>query len=274
MAGVFEKARARMQASHPLPSRKKQPHRKPDALWAEVGPPRIEAARCRDVPSVLQLVRQSAADRDLNPQYLELPYMLGLAKDLFLTVLFKHWHGDLAHKVPAQLYVIRHGDELLGFSLLRDHAEQAVGVTHRELYLLCVSKATRRQGLAAAPVDHALAGLHRPQQLVVNTLSRCQPMTRLLRRWRATALNATRGSGRMRQCGCGRLGQTHRQRDGPLVRPLYGQHHRMVVVKGFVALHVDLREVNEHILLDAIDLDETIAFDGTEPLHPSCRLHG
>jgi GNAT superfamily N-acetyltransferase len=146
------------------------------------GQPSVQAARSRDLPQILALVQQAAAARDLNPQYLELPYFVGLARDLLFTVWLKRFRGDAPRAMPASLHVIRQGPDVVAFSLLRDRPATGNDMNPRELYLLCVAAPARRQGLATALVDHALMGLQPRQQLVIQALRQCKAMARLMRR--------------------------------------------------------------------------------------------
>jgi ribosomal protein S18 acetylase RimI-like enzyme len=145
-----------------------------------------------DIPQVLQLVLEAAQDRALNPLYLQWPYQVGLAKSLFATVLWHRFRDD-AGAWPARLHVVRDGNAVLGFSIVRQwplpaHSWPAGSPPPQELYLLCVSHGHRRRGLARLLLNHAKQQIAPDQALLVNTLRNNRPMTGLLKQLAATPL--------------------------------------------------------------------------------------
>ncbi len=145
-----------------------------------------------DVPQILQLVLEAAHDRHLNTQYLQWPYQIGLAKGLFATVLWRRFRDESGAQ-PARLQVVREGDAVLGFSLLRawpvpGGAWAGSAPAPEELYLLCVSRAHRRRGVASVLLTHATERIADEQVLVVHTLRSCQAMASLLVTMGATLL--------------------------------------------------------------------------------------
>jgi ribosomal protein S18 acetylase RimI-like enzyme len=151
----------------------------------------VQPARLSDVPQILQLVVEAARDRHLNTQYLHWRYQIGLAKGLFATVLWRRFR-DVAGAQPAHLQVVREDGAVLGFSLLRAWPIPGGWASStpapKELYLLCVSRAHRRRGVARLLLKHATGRIADEQALVVNTLCSCQPMASLLVSTGATLL--------------------------------------------------------------------------------------
>jgi len=86
---------------------------------------RVEKARLRDVPLLLQLVVQASQDGDLNPQFSDWRYQIGLAKGLFATLLWGRFKDERSGRQRASLFVVRHEAQVAGFSMIRDWSPQA-----------------------------------------------------------------------------------------------------------------------------------------------------
>jgi ribosomal protein S18 acetylase RimI-like enzyme len=162
------------------------------AAGALGAPLRVQAAGLGDVPQVLQLALEAAQDRSLNPQYLQWPYQVGLAKSLFATVLWHRFRDDVG-AWPARLQVVRDGKTVLGFSILRQwplpaRTWPAGSPAPQELYMLCVSAEHRRRGLARLLMSHATQQIAPDQALVITALRNNRPMTGLLKQLGATPL--------------------------------------------------------------------------------------
>jgi len=148
----------------------------------------VEKARLRDVPLLLQLVVDAAQDGDLNPQFMDWRYQIGLAKGLFATLLWGRFTDEHTGRQRASLFVVRRGDQLAGFSLIRawspppQAGHAAIGA--QELYLVCVDQSSRRQGVGKALVEHA--SHQAPNGLVVLVLKHGRSMSRILKGMQAS----------------------------------------------------------------------------------------
>jgi GNAT superfamily N-acetyltransferase len=143
----------------------------------------VEKARLRDVPLLLQMVVDAAQDGDLNPQFMDWRYQIGLAKGLFATLLWGRFKDEHTGRQRASLFVVRHEAQLAGFSLIRAWSPPAEPgqpeIRAQELYLVCVEQSLRRHGVGKALVQHAAE--RAPNGLVVLVLKHGHGMSRILK---------------------------------------------------------------------------------------------
>lgn len=174
-------------------TRHARPGKRPDAEQRCKPAWTVEAARLRDVPLLLQMVVEAAQDGDLNPQLLDWRYQIGLAKGLFATLLWGRFTDEHTGRQRAALFVVRDGQRLAGFSLIRAWSPppstspaRTPSVTGaKELYLVCVDRAMRRQGVGQALVQHAVN--HAPHGLVALVLRHGRGMAQILQHLQASA---------------------------------------------------------------------------------------
>lgn len=149
---------------------------------------RVEKARLRDVPLLLQLVVQAAQDGDLNPQFSDWRYQIGLAKGLFATLLWGRFTDERTGRQRASLFVVRHEAQVAGFSMIRDWSPQAesgrAATRAQELYLVCVDPALRGHGVGKTLVRHAAD--RSPNGLVVLVLKHGRSMARIMKSLQAS----------------------------------------------------------------------------------------
>lgn len=146
-------------------------------------------ASWRDVPGMLDAVVQAATEGHFSRSFLDVRHQVGLAMQLFSAVLLGRMaiHGQAV--TPSRISVVRQGDEVLGFALVRALPDPAAR-PHLELHLVCVVPHARNRGVGEALVRTSAAWLEPGQSLLVTTLSQAHGMKRLLRRLGAHRLGA------------------------------------------------------------------------------------
>lgn len=169
----------------PLNGRAAKPRVGVDAAhWA------VSEARWRDVPGMVNIVVAAAAEGCFAPVFLDVRYQIGLALQLFSAVL----RGRMAvHGQPAtrtMVRVVRDGQEVLGFALVRALAPE-VAAPHLELHLLAVRADARRMGVGELLLQDRVAHLVEGQCLLLSTLAKADGMKRLVRKMGARTLGTT-----------------------------------------------------------------------------------